>query len=135
MNAELSRSNEELEAFAFVASHDLREPLRQIETFGTLLRADPDRSRAAWQQCHRAGSRASRRLRGACARLINDLTEYARLGRHAQPFAPTDLNSKLHNVCADLSAIIEETQATILAGSLACRDVRSARRCGRCSRT
>ncbi len=94
MNAELSRSNEELEAFAFVASHDLREPLRQIETFGTLLRralgdrAPPGSNLIRWFEGIQASSKRMRTL-------IADLTEYARLGRHAQPFRPTDLNQKL----------------------------------------
>ncbi len=117
MNVELSRSNEELEAFAFVASHDLREPLRQIETFGSLLRrALHDRAPA--------GSNVTRWFEGIqtssmrMRTLIADLIEYARLGRHARPFAPTDLSIKLQDVCADLSAVIDETQATIVADPL-----------------
>jgi two-component system, chemotaxis family, sensor kinase Cph1 len=117
MNADLSRSNEELEAFAFVASHDLREPLRQIETFGSLLqrtlgdRVPGDSKVIRWFEGIQASSKRMRTL-------INDLTEYARLDRHAQPLTPIDLNMKLKDVCADLGAIIEENQATVIADNL-----------------
>ena len=59
MNAQLVRTNEELEAFAYVASHDLKEPLRQIETFGTLLER-VFRNRSAARPTSPAGSTASR---------------------------------------------------------------------------
>lgn len=117
MNIELSRSNEELEAFAFVASHDLREPLRQIETFGTLLRralrgrVPPDSNVTRWFEGIQASSKRM-------TTLIGDLTEYARLGRHAQPFTPTDLNATLQSVCADLGAFIDETQVAIVVDPL-----------------
>ena len=117
MNERLIRSNEELEAFAYVASHDLKEPLRQIETFGTLLerifdnrmpvRADPRK----WLEGIQA---SSRRLR----RLIDDLAEYSRLGRHAHPYAPCRLGAILEDAQTDLGLMIDMTQATISAGPL-----------------
>jgi chemotaxis family two-component system sensor kinase Cph1 len=112
MNAKLVRSNEELEAFAYVASHDLKEPLRQIETFGTLLervfrsRGAPAADATRWF----AGIQSSsRRLRN----LINDLAEYSRIGRHANPFRPTPLDEVVNDVLSDLATLIEETQSTI----------------------
>ncbi|MBS0644532.1 MAG: hypothetical protein JSS43_32095 [Proteobacteria bacterium] len=117
MNASLSRSNEELEAFAFVASHDLREPLRQIETFSTLLRRDlgDDASAAAKSARWFEGiETSSKRMRT----LINDLTEYARLGRHALPFAPTDLGQLLAAVRADLGVVIDDAKARLFVDNL-----------------
>jgi chemotaxis family two-component system sensor kinase Cph1 len=97
LNAQLVRTNEELEAFAYVASHDLKEPLRQIETFGTLLeRVFRDRTAAPGDitRWFDGIQTSSRRLRT----LINDLAEYSRLGRHANPFAPVSLDELLENV-------------------------------------
>ncbi len=117
MNAQLTRSNEELEAFVYVASHDLKEPLRQIETFSTLLErvfnngkmtnANPTR----WFEGIQS---SSRRLR----LLIDDLTEFSRVGRHANPLGPTALMGLLDNVKTDLGNVIEDTGATIDVTSL-----------------
>lgn len=117
LNAQLKRSNDELEAFAYVASHDLKEPLRQIETFGTLLerafarRSDDEDKIAGWFDGIRT---SSRRLR----QLINDLADYSRLGGQAQPFAPVDLDRLLKEVLRDLEARIQETGASIVAERL-----------------
>jgi two-component system, chemotaxis family, sensor kinase Cph1 len=112
INAQLMRSNEELEAFAYVASHDLKEPLRQIETFSTLLErvfnngtmtnANPTR----WFEGIQS---SSRRLR----LLIDDLTEFSRIGRHANPLGPTAFMGLLDDVKTDLGNVIEATGATI----------------------
>lgn len=117
MNTQLTRTNEELEAFAYVASHDLKEPLRQIETFGTLLervfrkegRSNNDAMR--WFDGIQA---SSRRLRT----LINDLAEYSRIGRHSNPFAPVPLAELLEEVQVDLGKLLEEGGATVEAGWL-----------------
>ena len=117
LNAQLVRTNEELEAFAYVASHDLKEPLRQIETFGTLLER-VFRNRTATPgditRWFDGIQTSSRRLRT----LINDLAEYSRLGRHANPFAPVPLDELLENVRSDLGRLIDETEATIEAEAL-----------------
>ncbi len=117
MNTQLTRTNEELEAFAYVASHDLKEPLRQIETFGTLLersfrkegRTNSDATR--WFDGIQS---SSRRLRT----LINDLAEYSRIGRHANPFAPVALAELIEEVQVDLGRLLDETGATVEVGPL-----------------
>jgi chemotaxis family two-component system sensor kinase Cph1 len=112
INARLVRSNEELEAFAYVASHDLKEPLRQIETFGNLLervfnnRTPPGADPKRWFEGIQA---SSRRLRF----LIDDLAEYSRLGRHVNSFAPCDLNLVLEDVRTDLGSLIDTIQASV----------------------
>jgi chemotaxis family two-component system sensor kinase Cph1 len=117
MNAKLMRSNDELQAFAYVASHDLKEPLRQIETFSTLLERlfkDTPPSDANAKRWFEGIQGSSRRLRT----LIDDLAEYSRLGRHANPFAPCALDAVLEEVKADLGGQIERTAATIRSGPL-----------------
>jgi light-regulated signal transduction histidine kinase (bacteriophytochrome) len=117
MNTQLARSNEELEAFAYVASHDLKEPLRQIETFSTLLKRAFDRKTDPGEKVDRwfkGIQTSSQRLRN----LISDLTEYSRLGGQARPFEPTDLQAMLQAVLQDLDGRIHELGATIEVGAL-----------------
>ncbi len=114
INAQLARSNEELEAFAYMASHDIREPLRQIETFASLLEravgrleASPEARIGRWVEGIEA---SSRRLRT----LIDDLTEFSRLGRHAQPLAPTPLREILEEAESDLAQALAESGAEVV---------------------
>ncbi len=115
VNGQLARSNEELESFAYVASHDLKEPLRHIEAFAGLL-ADS----IATMGDARLGSMvsgiesSSRRLRN----LINDLAEFSRLGRQAQPLAPAGLNEIVQDVMSDLRPRIQEAAAELLCEAL-----------------
>lgn len=112
MNSRLLRSNEELEAFAYIASHDLKEPLRQIESFGSLLqrafarKTDPPEKMEHWLSNIVT---SSRRLQ----RLINDIVAYARLGAQARMLAPADLGRLLHSVKKDFENRITETGAEI----------------------
>lgn len=113
INAQLARSNEELEAFAYVASHDIREPLRQIETFASLLEravarveAPPEARLGRWVEGIES---SSRRLRT----LIDDLTEFSRLGRQAQPMSPVPLAEVLAEATEDLAPAIAEAGAAI----------------------
>jgi light-regulated signal transduction histidine kinase (bacteriophytochrome) len=118
INSQLARSNEELEAFAYVASHDIREPLRQIETFASLLESAV--AEAAMPQAGRIG-RWVEGIEASCRRLrtlIDDLTEYSRLGRHVQPIMPTPLRDVLSEAESDLAQAIEECGASIVAGEL-----------------
>jgi light-regulated signal transduction histidine kinase (bacteriophytochrome) len=112
INARLARSNEELEAFAYIASHDLTEPLRQIETFGTLIgravrpHVPPETDIARWFDGIQT---SSRRLR----MLIRDLAEYSRLGRHANPMQPTNLGTLVAQLLGEFASVIEATHARI----------------------
>ena len=109
-NEKLQQSNRELQDFAYVASHDLQEPLRKIEAFGDRL----NRKYAA--ELPDQGKMYIERMQDAAGRmrtLINDLLGYSRVTTKGAPMVPTDLDDVLAGVLSDLSVRIEETRATI----------------------
>jgi two-component system sensor kinase FixL len=100
----LQKSNQELESFAYVASHDLREPLRKVQAFGDRLRV---RYADALDE---RGLDYLTRMQGAAARmqdLIDGLLTYSRVTTKAQPFAPVDLTQVAREVVSDLETQIE----------------------------
>jgi PAS domain S-box-containing protein len=113
--AELERSNAELEQFAYVASHDLQEPLRKIRTFGERL------STKCKDNLDENGQAYLESMLNASARmqeLIDDLLQYSRVTREHQEFVPTDLNHVLAGVLDDLQVNIEQQKAEITVGRL-----------------
>lgn len=113
--AELERSNQELQTFAFVSSHDLQEPLRKIQTFGDLLSDKYART------LDEKGLIYLERMRVAAARmqtLIQDLLIYSRVQTQGQAFVKVDLNQLLSGVLSDLELRIEEKQAEIVVEAL-----------------
>jgi PAS domain S-box-containing protein len=115
MVGELARSNSELEQFAYVASHDLQEPLRKIQAFSSRLR---DR----WgEQLGEQGADYLNRVENAAARmqvLIEDLLAYSRVTSKAKPFVPVDLSEVAVGVLSDLEARIERLNARVEVGPL-----------------
>jgi len=112
---QLAQSNAELEQFAYVASHDLQEPLRAVASFAKLLaRKYPD------QLDETAQDYISRIVNGAVRMqtLITDLLAYSRVGRQGRPFAPTDCAAVLATVCGNLRVAIEESGAQVTADLL-----------------
>ena len=102
---DLARSNEELEQFAYVASHDLQEPLRKIRAFGALL-ADEKRERLDDE-----GRQYIDFMTDAAARmqtLVSDLLALSRVTTAAQPFEDLALAEVFDTVLSDLSVALEE---------------------------
>jgi light-regulated signal transduction histidine kinase (bacteriophytochrome) len=114
-SAELRRSNEELEQFAYVASHDLQEPLRKVASFSQLLQR-----RYAGQLDARADQYIEFAVDGAMRMqaLINDLLAYSRVGRSAREPSLVSSDAALAQARANLATTIEETGATIETGHL-----------------
>lgn len=109
-NEELARSNTELERFAYVASHDLQEPLRMVTSYLQLLeRRYKDRLDGDALEFINYAVDGSRRMKT----LINDLLAYSRVGTRGKEFAPTDCNLVLSQVLLMLQPAIEETNAVI----------------------
>ena len=112
---ELRRSNRELEDFAYVASHDLQEPLRKITTFcGRLFARYHD-------QLDREGSLYLDRILASAESmkaLISNLLDYSRISLVEEALQPTRLDVLLLGVTADLELIIEETGTHIEVGPL-----------------
>jgi signal transduction histidine kinase len=108
--AELARSNTELEQFAYVASHDLQEPLRAVAGTVQLLQ-----QRYAGQLDARADELIRHAVEGAnrMQTLINDLLTFSRVATRGQPFQPSDCAAILTNVQANLSVAIRESGAVI----------------------
>lgn len=107
---ELQRSNRELEEFAFVASHDLQEPLRKIRAFGDRLQQKFS------DKLGETGSDYVVRMQAASQRmsaLIDDLLSFSRVTTKQRPFVPVDLNKVMHSVMDDLDYAIEETKAQV----------------------
>ncbi|MEU8265724.1 ATP-binding protein [Sphaerisporangium sp. NPDC049002] len=108
--AELRRSNAELEQFAYVASHDLQEPLRKVASFTQMLE-----QRYGDQLDDRAKQYVTFAVDGAkrMQLLINDLLDLSRVGRVGGEKAPTDVQKVLDTAVGNLSAQIEDTDATV----------------------
>lgn len=106
----LNRSNAELEQFAYVASHDLQEPLRKIRAFGSKLIM-----RHA-EGLSQEGRILLEKIEHSAARmqlLIDDLLSFSRLVRPADALVSTDLNKVVQDVVSDLSETIQTRQAQV----------------------
>ncbi|MEV8517566.1 ATP-binding protein [Dactylosporangium sp. NPDC051484] len=109
--AELTRSNRDLEQFAYVASHDLQEPLRKVASFCQLLQR-----RYSGQLDERADQYIGFAVDGAqrMQRLINDLLAFSRIGRLTSGFKTVDLNKVVVDAAAQFDAQREVTKTEII---------------------
>lgn len=113
--SDLQARNQELQDFAFVASHDLQEPLRKVQAFGDRLR------RHLGEGLDADATDYIERMRSAASRmqiLINDLLAYSRVSRRAHEPRRIDLGEILEEVLGDLESRIESTHAEVQADLL-----------------
>jgi PAS domain S-box-containing protein len=114
-NLSLQRSNQELQDFAYVASHDLQEPLRKIQAFGNLLETE---------YAPRLGTEGAdylKRMRNAAARmssLIEDILSFSRVTTKGREFTAVNLQTVAKEVVEDLEIRIADTRATVTIGDL-----------------
>lgn len=109
---ELANSNKSLESFTYVASHDLQEPLRKIQTFVSMLDerlADPAAARNYMGKIYNAAQRMSN--------LISDVLQYSRLSGNV-PFTEVRLSEIVRQVCSDYELVISQKNAVINVGAM-----------------
>jgi len=113
-NKNLERSNQELQDFAYVASHDLQEPLRKIQAFSNLLESE-------YADQLGEGKDYVERMRNAAARmgtLIEDLLSFSRVTTKPRVDVDVPLNKIVEGVMSDLESRIEETGGKMIVGKL-----------------
>jgi PAS domain S-box-containing protein len=111
----LEQSNRELDDFAFVASHDLQEPLRKIQTFADRLKS------MHYHSLDDKGRDYLKRMGQAAGRmqdLIQDLLKYSRITTKPEPFLPINLRKSVKEAVADLRVLCEETGGLVEVGEL-----------------
>jgi PAS domain S-box-containing protein len=107
---ELQRSNAELEQFAYVASHDLREPLRMISSYvGLLQRRYADKLDGDAMEFIRFAADGATRM----DRMVLDLLEYSRVGRKQLPLEPIATGDVVERVMLDLGVAVAESGGTV----------------------
>ncbi|WP_266366250.1 ATP-binding protein [Tellurirhabdus rosea] len=107
---DLQRSNKNLEQFAYVASHDLQEPLRKIISFGSILESQYG------SKIGEGGTDIIRRMQSAASRmqrLVRDVLAYSRITTIQDSRSTVDLNGVIHEVLENLEAALEEKQALV----------------------
>lgn len=115
-NLNLARSVKELEQFAFIASHDLREPLRKVMNYTEIMQEDyASLIDEDGKSVLRSMASAVQRME----RLLDSLLNYSRVTTRAQPFEVVALNDVVADVVEDLSLVISETGAQVQSGKLA----------------
>ncbi|WP_234733735.1 sensor histidine kinase [Tellurirhabdus bombi] len=111
----LEMSNEELERFAFVASHDMQEPLRKIQSFGFLIR---DKYEPALGED--GGIFLGKILQSAerMSKMIKDLLNFSRISNKQEPFQPVDLNDVFGGILSDQELKIKTIGADMVIGRM-----------------
>jgi PAS domain S-box-containing protein len=115
INKELQRSNQNLEEFAYAASHDLKEPVRKIQVFTNQLKD------LLSKHLNENEARSFSRIENATKRmgsLIDDLLLYSHVSQRPHETEAVDLNQKVQRVLEDLELDIEEKKAVIRVGKL-----------------
>lgn len=115
VNSELTKSNDDLEQFAYVASHDLQEPLRKIRIFAGMVEELLDDQGKARHYLRKICASSDRMMT-----LIQDLLNFSRLNRTGQPLLEVDLNGVLQHILNDLELVIHEKHALITSQELPC---------------
>jgi PAS domain S-box-containing protein len=115
LNRQLEALNTELQDFAFIASHDLAEPLRKIQTFGNMVIsrcsvALDETSRDYLNRMHKAASRMQN--------LLDSLLSYSRVATRAEPLRKTDLRKSVDEALSNLEIMIKEKNAHMEIGDL-----------------
>ena len=107
-NEALSKSNRDLEQFAYVASHDLQEPLRKIQTFAQLL-GESFGEEEKLKNYHKKINQAAVRMQN----LIQDVLNFSRISKSEEAFVEADLNHILENLKTDFELLLREKEAVI----------------------
>jgi signal transduction histidine kinase len=115
LRMELERSNQDLEDFAFIASHDLQEPLRKIHVFGDLLKQSSVKPLDPRSQKHMDRMLASTKR---AQTYLNDLLNYSKIKSDSQPTTSVNLNELIKEVLLHFSLAINKTRAHVETGLL-----------------